>query len=583
VDGTSVTPYVLPPRSALVSSATSQTFDMVIIGGGATGAGVALDAATRGLKVCCIERSDFAAGTSGRSTKLIHGGIRYLQEAFQKLDYGKYELVKEALTERNHMLQCAPYMNQPLPIMIPLYNSIPFLSLLKVPYYLIGAKVYDQVAGASSLVPSSHFINQKEAMYQFPMLKSKDLLGAIVYYDGQMNDTRMCLHLILTAVQSGATALSRVNVTSVKKTSEGKVCGVEAIDEVTGEKIAISAKVVVNATGPFADAVRKMADDDAKDIILPAAGVHVVLPDHFSPSKMGLIIPETEDGRVLFFLPWEGATVAGTTDSVGELTMEPTPTDEEVGFIVEEANKYLQHDKAVTTKDIKAAWSGIRPLVRDPSKPDSKSVSRTHVLEVSPSNLVTIAGGKWTTYRQMAEDTVDKCLEAFPSLKKNRLLKPCSTLNLGLIGSDRAGVVSNRKFDKILVTLREEYNMPKDVAAHLVSNYGTRALQIAELATNGLCKDIAETRYGHKRLVAKYPFLEAECVFAARQEYALSVVDVLARRTRLAFIDSKAAENVAGRVAELMGNELGWSRSKKAAEVVEAKRWLVNMNMKGEH
>ena len=302
--------------------------------------------------------------------------------------------------------------------------------------------------------------------------------------------------------------------------------------------------------------------------------------------------------------------------------------------------RYLKADKAVTSKDIKSAWSGIRPLVLDPSKPDSKSVSRTHVIEVGKTNLVTIAGGKWTTYRQMAEDTVDKCLEVFPELKKKRNVTECATLNLGLIGSDRAGVVSRRKFDKVAITLREEYvserserthqngrrpseasmshllalalfpsfhthihsswhsslpltfsharfarryNMAKDIAAHLVSNYGTRALQIAEMTRPngpGSVAHVAATPQGHRRLVAKFPFLEAEVVFAVRQEYAFSVVDVIARRTRLAFIDSHAAEQVSARVAELMGKELGWSRAKQAAEVKEAKRWLVNMNLK---
>ncbi len=560
-------------------------FDVLIIGSGATGTGIALDAATRGLKVACVDRDDFAAGTSSRSTKLIHGGIRYLENAFKNADYGQYELVKEALAERKHMLKAAPYMNQPLPIMIPMYVNH-WWEYLLVPYFMAGAKVYDLVAGSDSGVPPSHFIDKKEAQFQFPQLDDTNLAGAIVYYDGQMNDTRMCLHLALTAVQAGATVASRIEVRDLNKDGEGKVIGAKVKDVSTGEEFDIRAKCVVNATGPFSDGIRKMDDPDAKPIIKGAAGVHVVLPDHYSPAKMGLIIPKTSDGRVLFFLPWEGATIAGTTDSATELTMEPTPTDNEVGFILEEANKYLKDEKSVTGREVLSAGSGIRPLVLDPTKKDTKSISRTHVIDVSPkSGLVTIAGGKWTTYRRMAEETVDKCLEHFPGLKSGKALRGCVTLNRGVIGADRAGVVANGKFDRVNVTLRDDYNLPKDVAKHLISNYGTRALQIAEMCNpeSPMCEpSVVHPVYGCKRLVAKYPFLEAEVLFAVRQEYAMTAVDVLARRTRLAFIDASAAEDVVERVVELMAKDLGWGRWRRKDEIRETKRWLCSMRMKQE-
>ena len=294
-DGSTVLPYEVPSRSTQVSRLRSEPFDVLVIGGGATGAGCALDAATRGLNVALVERSDFASGTSGRSTKLIHGGVRYLEQAFKKLDVSSLHLVNEALTERKYMLSAAPYMNRPLPIMIPLYTW------WQVPYMYIGTKVYDMVAGKNRYVPPSYFISKTEALYQFPTLLADDLKGAIVYYDGQMNDTRMNLAIALTAVQSGAAVSNRIEVMYLLKNKEGKVCGAHVKDTMSGDDKGwdIMAQVVINATGPFADAVRHMDVPEAETIIVPAAGVHVVLPDHMSPDRMGLIIPETKDGRVL--------------------------------------------------------------------------------------------------------------------------------------------------------------------------------------------------------------------------------------------------------------------------------------------
>ncbi|GMH99362.1 hypothetical protein TrVE_jg13345 [Triparma verrucosa] len=584
VDGTTVVPYRTPSREEQIKRLKSETFDVLVIGGGSAGSGVALDASTRGLSCALLERSDFGSGTSSRSTKLIHGGIRYLENAFKNLDMEQYDLVKEALAERGHMLKAAPYMNSPLPIMIPMYCHNWYDPIL-IPYYLIGAKVYDFVGRlqGDSGVPHSHFIDVEEAKFQFPMINEKNLWGAIVYYDGQMNDSRMNLHLALTATQAGAAVASRMEVTKINKDKEGKTTGVTVRDNLTGKSFPIKAKVVVNATGPFSDAIRKLDNPDVQPIIKGAAGVHVVLPDHYSPDKMGLIVPKTSDGRVLFFLPWEGATISGTTDSETEMTEEPSASDREVNFILEEANNYLKLDKSVSSRDVRAAWSGIRPLVMDPAKGnDTKAISRTHVIEVSPSNVVTIAGGKWTTYRRMAEDTVDKVIEVEPKVKDGKKIRECITLGRGIIGADRSGVVAGGKFDRINITLRDEYHLPKDVAKHLVANYGTRALQIAELCQPGgtiYYPSVCNTKYGANRLHRKYAILEAEVVFAVRHEYAFSAQDVLARRTRLAFIDSDAAEEVIERVVELMGNELKWGSWRRKQEVNEFRRWLKTMNM----
>ena len=469
-DGTLVYPYSLPTRDQQLVRLKKEAFDVLVIGGGCVGSGVALDAQVRGLKTAMVEADDFSAGTSGRSTKLIHGGIRYLETAFWKLDYGSYTLVQEALEERAHMLNAAPYMNTPLPIMIPIYKW------WEVPYFWAGAKAYDLVASRQKSVPSSHFMDADEAIFQFPMLRGDGLKGAIIYYDGQMNDTRMGLTIALTAAQEGATIANRVQVVKLlKDAATGEVTGARVRDVIKGEEWDIKAKVVVNATGVFADKVRKMDDPEAVELIEPAAGVHVMFPAHFSPAKMGLIVPKTTDGRVLFFLPWEGCTLAGTTDSHSNITMTPQPTAQEVNFIMQETNRYLT--TTVTSQDLIAAWSGLRPLVKDPEKikEGTAALSRNHVIEVSEKGkLVTITGGKWTTYRRMAEDTVDRLLQVKPELLADGFVSPhATTWNMKLLGADRARIVCDQKFNKIGITLRyvffylsvvpSTYHLPTDV------------------------------------------------------------------------------------------------------------------------
>ncbi|RLN96055.1 hypothetical protein BBJ28_00007876 [Nothophytophthora sp. Chile5] len=567
-DGSTITPYETPSRDAQLARLKKEHFDVLVIGGGATGSGCALDATTRGLNTAVVEASDFAAGTSGRSTKLIHGGIRYLETAFMKLDYSAFKLVNEALEERSFFLSAAPYMNRPLPIMIPIYTW------WEVPYMWVGAKAYDVVAGSKRFVPGSYYINADEAMFQFPMLRKEGLKGAIVYYDGQMNDTRMNVSIALTATQNGATVANYVKVEHLLKDDEGKVRGAHVKDTLTGEEWDVKAHAVVNATGPFTDGLRLMDDPKKEKICVPAAGVHTVLPDHFSPNRMGLIVPKTTDGRVLFFLPWENGTLAGTTDSESDITMLPSPTKKEVDFIIDEANRYLAKD--VTRNDIKSAWSGIRPLVRDPRHMDGSTakISREHVVEVSDSNMVTIAGGKWTTYRRMAQDAIDKLVEVVPEIQSKAT--PCKTKEVGIIGADRIGEVCNKKFDKITVTLRENYNLDKDIAEHLMRNYGTRALQVAEIEQNGF---LDRKQSDHpRRLHPKYPYLEAEVVFAVRQEYAQKATDVIGRRMRLAFIDSGVGMELTPRVVHMMGELHGWSKARREQEIAECKEYLETMH-----
>jgi glycerol-3-phosphate dehydrogenase len=595
-DGTAVTPFSLPSRAEQLARLENEVFDVVVVGGGCVGAGCAWEAATRGLKVALVERDDFSSGTSGRSTKLIHGGIRYLEAAFKNLDREMLHLVSEALAERAHLLNAAPYMAHPLATLLPIYTW------WEVPYMWAGCKLYDLIAGARRAVPASYYVSAEEARFQFPMLKADGLKGGIVYYDGQQNDTRMNLMIALTATQAGAAIANYVGVTAVAKDAGGRAAGVEVRDELTGRKFSVRARGVINATGCFGDAVRKLDDPAAEGLILGAAGVHVVLPDHFSPDNMGLIIPKTSDGRVLFFLPWEGSTLCGTTDAPCEISMTPRATEEDVRFILEESNRYLT--TKIRPEDVKAAWSGIRPLIRDPRRlkegATSAQLSRSHVVDVSASGLVSILGGKWTTYRKMAEEAVDALAAACapagaPAAAAARAagghaahaaaatagkpphalgplprVAPSATLTMQLMGADRAGIVINRKYDRIPVTLRNEYGLAKDVAKHLTLNYGTRALQVAELVRR-------RPELG-RSLSPLYPFLAAEVVFACEQEYAESAVDVLARRTRLAYLDVAAARAAVPEVVALMAASKGWARARREAEQKGAFAFIETMH-----
>ena len=445
---------------------------------------------------------------------------------------------------------------------------IPIYTWWEIPYMWAGTKVYDLVAGSHRFVPSAYFISADEARQQFPMLNTDGLKGGIVYYDGRHNDTRMNLMIALTAAQEGAALGNYVAVESVLKDKDGRAAGVSARDIETGKTITIRAKSVVNATGCFGDAMRTMDTPSAIPLILGAAGVHVILPDHFSPDRMGLIIPKTRDGRVLFLLPWEGSTIAGTTDEPCEISMSPRAKEEDITFIISEANRFLT--TPIKRSDVKAAWSGIRPLIKDPKKlaagSGSAQLTRSHIVETSPSGMVSILGGKWTTYRRMAQDAVD---ELAKTVKDLPAVGPSVTQKSQVLGADRAGVVVHRRYDRITVTLRETYGFEKGIAAHLMSNYGTRALQVAEIAN--------ATPALRERLSLRYPFIKAEVVFAAEHEYATTIVDVLARRTRIAFLNANEAEAVIPVIADIMAPILNWSSSKKTAQIAAAKEFLKGM------
>lgn len=546
----------LPSRENQLHALQTNEFDVLIIGGGATGCGCALDAVSRGLRTAMVEKYDFSSGTSSRSTKLIHGGVRYLQKAIMGLDIEQYNLVKEALHERANLLKIAPHLSGPLPIMLPVYTW------WQVPYFWAGIKAYDWVSGTQCL-KSSYVLSRESALEKFPMLKKDKLKAAIVYYDGQHNDARMNLNIGLTAARQGACIANHTEVLELikekdEKTGVEKLVGAKMRDNIEGKEFTVRAKCIINATGPFTDGIRIMDNQEVPKICQPSAGVHIILPGYYSPSDMGLLDPATSDGRVIFFLPWEGVTIAGTTDSPTEVTHFPGPREEDIQFILQEIKNYLSPEVRVRRGDVLAAWSGIRPLVIDPSSKDTQSISRNHVVEVSPSGLVTIAGGKWTTYRSMAVDALDAAIEAC------NLDPPQKSQTDGMILDGGYEWTPNH-----YISVAQSYGLESEVARHLSHTYGDRAVEVAKLAA------VTGKRYPviSKRLVEDFPYIEAEVKYACK-EYACKAVDVIARRTRLAFLNVDAALEALPRVLEIMQVELGWSDEKKQAEMEEALEFL---------
>lgn len=551
-----------------------ECYDMLIIGGGATGTGVALDAATRGLRVALVERDDFSSGTSSKSTKLVHGGVRYLEKAFWERDLDQYRLVCEALRERKYFLNTAPHLSMWLPIMIPLTEK------LQASYYWVGVKAYDFLASGEG-IESSYFLTRSKAIEKFPMINKKGLIGALVYYDGAHNDSRMNVSLATTAALYGATVVNHMEAMELKKHPDGKVWGATVRDNMAvtnGENpgpntdVTIRAKCIVNCTGPFSDGIRKMGDPGCRELVQGADGVHVILPGYFSPSKMGLIDPKTEDGRVVFFLPWQGSTIAGTTDAPTSITDRPIPREKDIDWILRAINRHLDPEIKVRRGDVLAAWSGLRPLIKDPKAKDSQSVVRNHLIDISPSGLLTCAGGKWTTYRQMAEECVDaavkefgletKCVNDAPRISGTDVIDDNAILD-GTCQTRDVRLVGAHGWSKTLfIPLVQHYGIETDIAKYLADNYGDRAWVVA-----AMCKPTNERFPARgERISQRYPFTDGEVRYAVRCEYAQTAVDVLARRTRLAFLNCQAALEALPRVIDLMAAELKWDRPRKDLE-----------------
>jgi glycerol-3-phosphate dehydrogenase len=505
-------------RDEMLERATSarEPWDMVIVGGGATGMGVAVDAASRGHDVLLLEQDDFGKGTSSRSTKLVHGGVRYLEQ-------GNISLVLEALRERGLLRQNAPHLVSDLAFVVPNYEW------WEAPFYGVGLKVYNLLAGRYGF-GESQILSTEETLSRLPTIRTEGLRGGVVYFDGQFDDARLLVNLAATAVEQGATVLNHAPVVELTRDGEGFVDGVVAHDRESGCSFAAKARVVINAAGPFCDAVRRMAQPDAAPLIAPSQGIHLVFDGSFLPGGSAIMVPHTSDGRVMFAIPWHGHTVVGTTDTpIAQATLEPRPLEAEIEFVLETAGRYLR--RPITRADVKSVFVGIRPLVRSGDATNTSALSRDHTIHIDASGLLTIAGGKWTTYRNMAEDCVNQAavLARLPE-------KPCATQHLNVHGFHR----QSAKFGPLAV-------------------YGSDALLIQDLIR-------AEPALG-AALHPALPYCGAEVVWAARSEMARTVEDVLARRTRALFLDARAAIEMAPAAAALLARELGRDEAWAAAQV----------------
>ena len=493
-------------RDSMVAAlGDTQEWDFIVVGGGATGLGVAIDAASRGYRTLLLEQGDFAQGTSSRSTKLVHGGVRYLQQ-------GNVALVIDALKERGLLRANAPHLVHNLSFVVPNYEW------WEGPFYGVGLKMYDLLAGRQGF-GRSKILSKERTLQLLPTLEPEGLNGGVIYYDGQFDDARLAVNMAQTAAEQGAVVLNYARVTDVTR-SAGEVSGVKAVDLESGTEHALQGRAVINATGAWADDIRQMDDPSAGSIIRPSQGVHLVLPRDFLPGESAIMVPKTDDGRVLFAIPWLDRVVVGTTDTPVETAeIEPVPFEEEVEFLIEHAGRYLSRDP--TRDDVLSVFAGIRPLVGSEDEADTASLSRDHTLLISESGLVTIAGGKWTTYRKMAEDTVDQA-----AILADLEDRECVTDDLHIHGhhanADRFG----------------------DLEA-----YGSDAPRLRELFK----EDPAFGEPLHEAFTTR----AGEAVWAARFEMARTVEDFLARRTRALILNARAAIQVAPRVAELMAAELG--------------------------
>jgi glycerol-3-phosphate dehydrogenase len=500
-------------------------WDIIIIGGGATGLGIALDGASRGYKTLLLEQSDFAKGTSSRSTKLVHGGVRYLAQ-------GDLLLVREALHERGLMLKNAPHLTSSQEFVIPVYT---FWDVL---LYTVGLKFYDILSGRLS-IGKSYFINRKRTINCLPQLKAKGLKGGIVYHDGQFDDARMALELAKSSIENGAMVLNYFMVTGLLKNENRKINGIKAIDLASGNEYSFKAKLVINATGVFTDAIIRLDHPGKMPSIKPSQGVHIVIDKSFLQSSSAIMIPKTDDGRVLFAIPWYNEVVLGTTDTpIDTISLEPVALEEEVNFILQTVGKYLV--KPPGRKDVLSIFAGLRPLAAVPDNPSStKEVSRRHKITLSSSGLLSVFGGKWTTYRRMAEETIDKAI--------------------------KAGLLDNRKC--VTETLKMA-SFPDNNSILRFKIYGNKSFEIEKLISDNPELGIP--------FDPKLPYTRAEIIWSCRNEMPLTIEDMLARRTRALFLNARASLHIAPEVAELMAGELGFDIRWREEQIESFKELIKN-------
>lgn len=494
-----------------------KVWDVIVVGGGATGLGAALDAASRGYQTLLLEQADFAKGTSSRSTKLVHGGVRYLAQ-------GDIGLVREALYERGLLLKNAAHLVKNESFIIPNYEW------WGGAFYTIGLTLYDLLAGKLGFGRARH-ISKKEVISKLSTIQPEHLYGGVVYHDGQFDDSRLAVNLAQTSLEQGATILNYIRVTSLIKDAQDKVAGVVATDIESGVTYQLKGKTVINATGVFVDDLLQMDKPGKKPLVRSSQGVHLVIERSFMPGEDAIMIPKTDDGRVLFVVPWHDKLVVGTTDTpLDQHSLEPVALEEEIEFIMRTAAKYLV--KAPTRKDVLSVFAGLRPLAApEDGSSKTKEISRSHKLIVTTSGLITITGGKWTTYRRMGEDTINKAIEV------GKLpVRPTKTKELSIHGS-KADVNRN---DHLYI-------------------YGSDEAAVLALGD--------ENPAWKEKLHVRLPYLKAEVIWGVRHEMARTVEDILARRVRALFLDARAAIDMAPAVAKLLATELQYDETWEKEQV----------------
>jgi glycerol-3-phosphate dehydrogenase len=518
-------------RKEALESIKGGSFDVCIIGGGATGASCALDAQLRGLKTVVIEAGDFASGSSTASTKMAHGGVRYLQEAVNDLDIKQYHLVEDALRERLLMLRVAPHLTKTMEFLVPCFSNFEKI------YYGLGMKMYDWISGKSSLLPS-RLLTREEALFRMPSMQERGLVGAVAYADGQFDDARYGLALIETFASVGGAALNYARVTALAKDAAGKIASATVVEQPSGETFQVRARAFVNATGPFSDVVRELASPGIPTRMRPSKGVHIVLPLNDFSETDALLVPKTEDGRVIFAVPWGGRLLIGTTDTEYKPGDEMVITREEIEYLLRQINPYL--NSPLTAEQVVSGYAGIRPLVAMQGVADTKKLIRDDEVEFdAASGLVSILGGKWTTHRMMGEEAIDKVEEYLEASHS-----PSKTPDQLLAGA--AGYQWN-----YWQTLAADFAISELTARHLAHKYGALAPEVLEFAKSDESLALP--------LVEGAAPIRAQVVYALRREMATTLEDVLLRRIGLQLFDWRLAIQASPVVASLLRQELGWS------------------------
>jgi len=602
----SAKPYGVPTRiENLKRLASGEEFDVLVVGGGCTGAGVALEAQLRGLSVACVEQEDFASGVSSKSTKLLWAGSRYLVKGLVKLfglsslyqplknfeDFkGTWHMVMGCFRERTYMLELNPHLTNWVPIAVPLTTWLIWPPPFDYPLAALGPatgmfifffKFYDALSKFTA--PSSFVMSSKGAQVEFPQMNTAAMKYVSVFYEGAHNDARTNIAIALTAANNGACVVNYAKVGKINFDENGYACGADVTDETQSspEPFTVKAKKIVYAGGPFTDGLRELSEGkDVKPVVNGSGGTHIVLPPYFCPRHMGMVDMMTTRGSFLFFLPWEGYTLVGTTDVSTKPDLHHEVPEDEIQFLINECEKYLNPTLHVRRSDVMSAWYGIRPLCGDPHAKDESSASRDHVVSNHPTNGITfISGGKWTTWREMAEDCVDQVLKRNKDLAAKAT--PSRTLTTPLIGTGKSKDFPEGWHENVAVQLTQKYGVAYDVAQHLARNYGTHAADVLACAKveevkgsrTGLYKHYARL-YEGAAATTGYPYLQAEVRYAVMHEYACKPADVLGRRTRLAFLNSTAAQLALPKVVQIMGECLGWDEVRQRKELLQAEEML---------